>query len=83
MPLVENGEVGADGASLLAFIDVCEERELRWSARQMSDGSYKIDVLAHAETGTVISGTGGTLSLAVKDVGRRLMAEGIRGLPTA
>ena len=83
MPLVENGEVGGDGSMLLGFIDVCEERGLRWSACRMSDGSYKVDILIDATTNTVISGIGGTLGLAVKDVGRRMLNEGLRGLPTA
>jgi hypothetical protein len=78
--LVENEEVSADGGAVLAFIDTCEERGMRWAISWNIDGHYKVDVLVE---GHVISAEGASLGEAIHNLGKEMVSIGMRGAASA
>lgn len=73
-------EVTAEGSALLAFVDMMQERDIRWSASQNRDGSYKFDVMVG---GVVVSAVGVTIVEGVRELGQKMIAVGMQGAPSA
>lgn len=72
--MTNDDELGA----ALAFIEMCEQTEMRWALAQNTDGSYVVSVLS-PETLKVLRHSADTLEEAVRGLGHMMMREAFEG----